>query len=344
MRAYQRLCAIALTLCLLAGGGAAGGAADASGAAGAPTVDAAAWSAALNSYIAQAGTRQSFTEGESRARDYLISAFERMGYSQRDKTLTLQWMSAPLGAIRKFGWYEGMTNLIAVKRAVNPKPAILIVSAHYDSVSGTDGAKDNGSGVAALLTLADVFARQEAFPDTEIRFVAFAAEEKGELGSGFFAMELTPGELERLIGVINIDLITVDAGAENIALSCNTLGGNTARGYVEGSAESPAHNRISLAFEKAFWEVGGYRAIDRDQRFYIPRHVGESDHIRFHQIGVDAVNICFQGNDAIGGAWPADMHTPEDTLKPYDLERTQQALSVICRTVYGLAGDHLYGQ
>ena len=52
---------------------------------------------------------------------------------------------------------------------------LLIVGAHYDTVSGTPGADDNASGVAALLALADAFA---AKPQARtIRFVAFTNEE-----------------------------------------------------------------------------------------------------------------------------------------------------------------------
>lgn len=53
--------------------------------------------------------------------------------------------------------------------------SIVIVGAHYDSVAGTVGADDNGSGVAALLSLARTFARK--VPARTLRFVAFANEE-----------------------------------------------------------------------------------------------------------------------------------------------------------------------
>jgi hypothetical protein len=52
---------------------------------------------------------------------------------------------------------------------------VVIVGAHYDSVRGTVGADDNGSGVAGLLALARVFARRH--PARTLRFVAFANEE-----------------------------------------------------------------------------------------------------------------------------------------------------------------------
>ena len=52
---------------------------------------------------------------------------------------------------------------------------ILLVGAHYDSVSGSPGANDNGSGVAAILELARLFISSS--PQRSIRFVAFVNEE-----------------------------------------------------------------------------------------------------------------------------------------------------------------------
>ena len=51
----------------------------------------------------------------------------------------------------------------------------LLIGAHYDSVIGSPGANDNGSGVAALLELSRLFARLT--PDISVRFVAFVNEE-----------------------------------------------------------------------------------------------------------------------------------------------------------------------
>jgi len=55
------------------------------------------------------------------------------------------------------------------------RPEILLIGAHYDSVLGSPGANDNGSGIAAMLALARRFA---ARPTTKtLRFVAFVNEE-----------------------------------------------------------------------------------------------------------------------------------------------------------------------
>ena len=67
---------------------------------------------------------------------------------------------------------------------------IIIIGAHYDSVFGSPGANDNGSGVAAMLALARRFA--SAKPKQTLRFVAFVNEEppyflSGEMGSQVYA-------------------------------------------------------------------------------------------------------------------------------------------------------------
>ena len=55
------------------------------------------------------------------------------------------------------------------------RPNVVLIGAHYDSVLGSPGANDNGSGVAALLALARRFAGKPA--QQTLRFIAFVNEE-----------------------------------------------------------------------------------------------------------------------------------------------------------------------
>ncbi len=55
------------------------------------------------------------------------------------------------------------------------KNEIILLGAHYDTVPGSPGANDNGSGVAALLELSRLFAALT--PELTVRFVAFVNEE-----------------------------------------------------------------------------------------------------------------------------------------------------------------------
>jgi len=66
----------------------------------------------------------------------------------------------------------------------------VVVGAHYDSIpsaGSAPGAEDNGSGLAAMLTMAKAFAEAGVAPVRSVYFVAFAAEEAGLLGSAAFA-------------------------------------------------------------------------------------------------------------------------------------------------------------
>lgn len=70
------------------------------------------------------------------------------------------------------------------------RPEVLLIGAHYDSVVGSPGANDNGTGVAATLALARRFA--DARPQHTLRFAAFVNEEppyflSDEMGSFVYA-------------------------------------------------------------------------------------------------------------------------------------------------------------
>lgn len=65
-------------------------------------------------------------------------------------------------------------NIIAAALASGPAPPLLVVGAHYDTVSRSPGADDNASGVAGLLELARLLA---AAPPPGLRLVAFCPEE-----------------------------------------------------------------------------------------------------------------------------------------------------------------------
>jgi hypothetical protein len=81
---------------------------------------------------------------------------------------------------------------------------IYIICAHYDSVSGSPGADDDGSGTAAVLAAAYVMS-QFQFNHT-IRFVAFDGEEQGLLGSHEYAKEASQNG-DNIVGALNGDMI-----------------------------------------------------------------------------------------------------------------------------------------
>ncbi|HWM25987.1 MAG TPA: M28 family peptidase [Chthoniobacterales bacterium] len=89
------------------------------------------------------------------------------------------------------------------------RPQILLIGAHYDSVFGSPGANDNGSGVAALLALARRFAGKSA--GQTLRFVAFVNEEpfyfqSEQMGSFVYASRCK-ARGDQITGMISLETI-----------------------------------------------------------------------------------------------------------------------------------------
>ena len=98
--------------------------------------------------------------------------------------------------------------VLTIPGTVHPDQYI-IVDGHYDSTSpqsstNAPGADDNGTGVAALLEIARLV---NGIPfDYSIRFIGFAAEEQGLIGSAQYAqMAQTTGMQIKLL--INLDML-----------------------------------------------------------------------------------------------------------------------------------------
>ena len=109
---------------------------------------------------------------------------------------------------------RGMTaNVAGMIEGSDPtlKNETIIVSGHYDHDGMRNGqifhgADDNGSGTVGVIELARAFAANPARPKRSIVFIVFAAEERGLLGSYYYAAHpLRPLETTR--AVINFDMI-----------------------------------------------------------------------------------------------------------------------------------------
>ncbi len=146
-------------------------------------------------------TRKIGTKGAEEAGKYILERLASFGYKTKKQDFEFMDKEALKGEqISNIG-----TNIIAVKKASVENPDILIVSAHYDTVSGTVGANDDGSGMALLLELAKSVSDMDT--DTEIRFIAFSGEEEGILGSDYYVKQLSKEEKARIMGAIELDML-----------------------------------------------------------------------------------------------------------------------------------------
>lgn len=95
------------------------------------------------------------------AEAYITDEWQRQGYCVHKQTYTTHGVEC--------------ANLEITRSGSGEHSDVILIGAHYDSVLGSPGANDNGSGVAALLELSQLF--KDVTPDTDLRFVAFVNEE-----------------------------------------------------------------------------------------------------------------------------------------------------------------------
>ncbi len=125
--------------------------------------------------------------------------------------IVAQLQSAGLRVERQEYQAEGerVENLVAEIPGSESPEQILLIGAHYDSVRGSPGANDNGSGVAALLELAHQFATSR--PKRTLRFVAFTNEEPpffktAQMGSRVYA-EQAAGQGDKIVGMLCLETL-----------------------------------------------------------------------------------------------------------------------------------------
>ncbi|MDI6738684.1 MAG: M28 family peptidase, partial [Nanoarchaeota archaeon] len=100
-------------------------------------------------------------------------------------------------------------NIEAEVKGTSDKNKIIVIGAHYDTITGTPGADDNASGVAGILELARLVS-EKPLPYT-IRLVAFALEEPPffrtkNMGSYVYAESLKR-EGTKIEGMISLEMI-----------------------------------------------------------------------------------------------------------------------------------------
>lgn len=123
------------------------------------------------------GERNVFQPAALRAADdYIALTWRRQGYDVTRQTYEVRGVQC--------------SNLAVTRPGSSNSDEMILIGAHFDSVMGSPGANDNGSGVAALLELSNLFARHR--PDVTVRFVAFVNEEPpffywGKMGSAVYA-------------------------------------------------------------------------------------------------------------------------------------------------------------
>ena len=217
-------------------------------------------------------------------------------------------------------------NVVGFIEGTDKKDEVVVISAHYDhlGIRGEDiynGADDNGSGTTTVIELAEAFRLADSAgdgPRRSILFLLFTGEEKGLLGSYYYA-ENPIYDLDNTVANVNIDMVgRVD---ESYTENPNYI-------YVIGS------DRLSTDLHKINEEANEkyagltldykYNSEDDPNRFYF-----RSDHYNFAKNGIPAI-FFFNGVHA-------DYHRTTDTVEKINFEKMEKVGRLIFHTAWELA-------
>jgi Zn-dependent M28 family amino/carboxypeptidase len=212
---------------------------------------------------------------------------------------------------------------------------IVVIGAHYDSVLGSPGADDNGSGVAAVLEIARLLAGR-GFPRT-LRFAAFVNEEppfsfSSDMGSFHHARQARERG-ENIVAMLSVETIGYysDApGSQSYPFPLGLLYPDTADfvGFVGDLRSRKLVRQAAASFRRHTAFPAQAAAVPAS----IPG-VGWSDHWSFWQAGYRAIMV----TDTALFRYPA-YHTAQDTPDRLDYDRMARVTLGLSRVVADLAG------
>ena len=209
--------------------------------------------------------------------------------------------------------------------AINPDEYI-VISAHYDHLGkrGNDifnGADDNGSGSAALLTMVEEFMsnRRLVGPrplDRSLLFIWVSGEEKGLLGSRYYTDHEPIIPLEKIMVNVNVDMIGRKDKHHDDANYIYVIGADRLSTTLHDVNEA-----VNLRGEQLELDYT-YNAEDDPNRYYY-----RSDHYNFAKNDIPSI-FFFSGVHE-------DYHRPSDTVEKIDFDK----MTKIVRHIYQLVHE-----
>jgi hypothetical protein len=268
------------------------------------------------------GERNVFRPGALRAaEDYISACFADAGLEVRPQAYPCHG--------------EEVRNLEVVLPGRSPTADAMVIGAHYDSVYGSPGANDNGSGVAVLLELARLLAVQTLA--RELRMVAFVNEEppffRSKLMGSMVYARACRDRRDQLAGMVSLETVGYysDAPASQryppplslfypstasfVAIVGNLRSAGLVRRLLtayrhhatlpaQGAALPSLIPGIGWSDQWAFWRMGFRAVMVTDTAFYRYRH----------------------------------YHTADDTPDKLDYQRTARLTSGLAHAIQELAG------
>ena len=172
---------------------------------------------------------------------------------------------------------------------------IIVIGGHYDHLGMHDGyiwngADDNASGTVGVMTIAKAFIATGVKPEKTVVFAAWTGEEKGLLGSTYFADHL-PVAKENVIMYLNYDMISRDNSDDTLGIRCSMTYTSGYKSFEENTNDYNTKYGYGLDIS--------FRSQTR------PR--GGSDHTPFAQKDIPIIYFM--------AGFPPEYHQPDDHIE-----------------------------
>ncbi len=225
----------------------------------------------------------------------------------------------PVEAVNVLGFLEG----------TDKKEEVLVISSHYDHVGvngegdAFNGADDDGSGTVSVMEIAEAFstaAKEGKKPRRSILFLNVTGEEKGLLGSEYYA-ENPVFPIANTVNNINIDMVgRIDYEYQKAE--------NKDYVYVIGSEMLSSHLKKINEYNNITYTnlILDYRydAEDDPNRFYY-----RSDHYNFAKFNIPVIFFFNGVHD--------DYHQVTDTVDKIEFPLMTKRAKLIFHTAWDLA-------
>lgn len=218
-------------------------------------------------------------------------------------------------------------NVVAYIKGSEKPDEIIVLSAHLDHEGVKNGeiyngADDDGSGTVAILEIAEAFKMAQAAgdgPKRSILFLHVTGEEKGLLGSSYYA-DIDPiFPLENTVANLNIDMIgRIDPKRKGDRNYIYLIGSDKLSTELHNISEEVNEKFTNIALDYTFND-------DNDpNRFYY-----RSDHYNFAKNNVPII-FYFNGTHD-------DYHKPSDTPDKIEYDLLENRTKLVFYTAWELA-------
>lgn len=234
------------------------------------------------------------------SREVIEARLQKYKGSDRQREATLKQLFAEAGCEEQHLSEQAvkgskLPNVICVLPGTSDK--VIIIGAHYDHVSEGDGVVDNWSGASLLPSLYQAV-KVDPRKHTYI-FIGFTDEEKGEIGSHYYARQMAREQVAATDAMVNMD--TLGLGPTEVWASHSDKNLTGALVYIAKQMNVPI------------------TGANLDQ-------IGSTDSVQFSGRKIPSITIHSLTQDS----WNADiLHTSKDKLSALKLDDYYQTYRLL---------------